>query len=269
MRVKSETGQPRARSYVTHLAASGRYSFSSAEAREAMGGTAVANRHALNRLSKQRMIASPARGFYVVVPPEYQSLGCLPADQFIPDLMARQGLSYYVALLSAAQYHGAGHHRPQVFQVMLEKNRRPIVCGAIRVSFIARRNLAEIATRQINTPRGTIRVSTPEATALDLVGYPDHAGGLNQVATILSELAEQIDADKLAESARFAPIPWSQRLGFLLDLVGAQDKAKPLAIYVKDHAREATRLIAAASCGDAPRQEVWKVIENAKVEPDA
>lgn len=267
--MKSKNDHLDGRSYITRLAASGRYSFTSAQAQEAMGGTAAAAKLTLNRLAKQGMIASPARGFYVIVPPEYQSLGCLPADQFIPDLMARQGLSYYVGLLSAAQYHGAGHHRPQVFQVMVAKNRRPISCGAVRVSFIARHGVDDVATVPINTARGTIRVSTPESTALDLVGYPDHAGGLDQVATILSELAEQIDARKLADAAQFAPVPWAQRLGYLLDFVGAHGKTKPLAAYVKDHAREATRLLPAASIINASRHKVWKIFENAMVEPDA
>lgn len=257
------------RRYITSLAANGRYSFTSAQAQDAMGGTTAATKLALNRLAKQGMIASPARGFYVIVPPEYQSLGCLPADQFIPDLMARKQLSYYIGLLSAAQYHGAGHHRPQMFQVMLEKNRRDISCGSVRVKFIARQGVAEIATTRFNTARGIIRVSTPEATALDLVGYPDHAGGLDQVATILSELAEQIDAEKLAFAAQSAPVSWAQRLGYLLDFVGAKEKTKPLAAYVKNHAREATRLLPAASIASVSRDNVWKIFENVTVEPDA
>ncbi|MDX2055824.1 MAG: nucleotidyl transferase AbiEii/AbiGii toxin family protein [Polyangiaceae bacterium] len=41
------------------------------------------------------------------MPPEYQALGCLPADQFVPDLVQRLAVPYYVTLLSAAAYHGA------------------------------------------------------------------------------------------------------------------------------------------------------------------
>lgn len=78
----------------------------------------------------------PAPGFYVIVPPEYRSSGCLPADQLIPAVMERLGLPYYAGLLSAAQYHGAAHHRPQEFQVMLAKARRAIRCGQLRVAFM-------------------------------------------------------------------------------------------------------------------------------------
>ena len=86
-----------ARDFVIALAARGQYLFSSADARKAMGVSADAAKVALNRLGKQGLVASPGRGFYVIVPPEYRSLGCLPAEQFIPELMKRQGLPYYVA----------------------------------------------------------------------------------------------------------------------------------------------------------------------------
>ena len=75
-----------------------------------------------------------------------------------------------------------------VFQTILADNRPEIRCGRVRVEFVARKNIAEIPTMQKNTMRGVLRVSTPEATAFDLVGYAGHAGGLSNVATVLSEI---------------------------------------------------------------------------------
>jgi len=72
--------------------------------------------------------------------------GCLPAEQFIPSLMARRGL-VYAGLLSAAQYHGAAEHRPKASQVIVEMNRRPIECGAVRAAFVARKRLVEVHAR--------------------------------------------------------------------------------------------------------------------------
>lgn len=263
-----ETDRRRARDYVASLAASGRYDFTSDEARQALGVSADAAKLALNRLARQKLVASPARGFYVVVPPEYRALGCLPADQFIPALMQRLGRSYYAGLLSAAQYHGAAHHRPQAFQVLLERARRPIRCGQVRVDFVVRRNLKDVATQSFNTPRGTIRVSTSEATAVDLVGYERRIGGLDHVATVLSELAERIDPQKLAAAAATAPVTWAQRLGYLLEAVGAGDKAANLRTYVKHSARESVSLLPGAPHERAARDRDWKVIINAAVEPE-
>ena len=173
--------------------------------RSALGVSSAASKLALGRLNKQRKVASPARGFYVIVPPEYRSLGCLPADQFIPALMEYRKLRYYAALLSAAQYHGAAQHRPQEFQVALARNRGSIACGAVRASFIARHRIHAVSLQPFNTPRGTVQVSTPEATAVDLVGYERPAGGLDNVATVLSELAEHLDPERLLAAAQTAP----------------------------------------------------------------
>jgi predicted transcriptional regulator of viral defense system len=258
----------RARDFIAGLAAGGRYHFSSVDAQEALGVSPTAAKLALNRLSKQQLITSPARGFYVIVPPEYRSLKSLPADQFIPALMQKLGLIYYAGLLSAAQYHGAAHHRPQEFQVMVAKSRRAIVSGAVRVSFIVHKNVDRIPVQDFNTPRGTVRVSTPEATAVDLVGYPGHIGGLDQAATILSELAEKLDPEKLAMAARNAPMPWAQRLGYLLEKFGGGDRVGSLKSYVRQHATQTALLLPTAPRENAIRNDDWKLTINAEVEPE-
>ena len=266
--MKSTEGHITAKDLIETLASKGRYSFTSEEAREALKVTSDASRLALNRLARQGLLASPARGFYVIIPPEYRSLGCLPAEQFIPDLMKNKSLSYYAGLLTAAQYYGAAHQRPQEFQVFVQKNRRPIRCGKVRVKFIARKNIDDVAVRKFNTSRGELRVSTPEATALDLAGYPEHVGGLDQVATILSELADEIDASALAAAAATAPITWVQRLGYMLELVEAENTAAGIKEYVYGRAREYTMLIPGRKCDAGQRLQDWKLIENAELEPD-
>jgi len=260
---------PRARDYITDLAASGRYHFAAEEMRKALGVSADAAKLSLYRLGKRGLVASPARGFYIIVPPEYKRLGSLPADQFLPALMDWRKTRYYAGLLSAAQFHGAAHHRPQEFQVMVEKNQRPIECGSVRVSFIARKKIRAVPVQSFNTPRGTISVSTVEATAVDLAGYPQHAGGLDQVATILVELAEKIDPKLLTAAAQTAPLPWAQRLGYLLEQVDAKEKASLLKSYVQENARDWTALVPGASRARARRADDWLLYVNAEVEPEA
>lgn len=259
---------PRTGDYIASLASGGRYHFAADELRVALGISPEAAKLALQRLAKKGLVAQPARGFYVIVPPEYRSLGCLPADQFIPALMERLKLSYYAGLLSAAQYHGAAHHRPQEFQVVLGKNRRRIVCGSVRVAFIARKRVTDVPTTTFNTPRGTIRVSTAEATAIDLVGYEHHVGGLDQVATILGELAENIDPSRLVEAAKTAPMSWAQRLGYLLELVDAGEHAKELKAYVWSAAKDAVPLLPSAPHENASKAADWRLYVNADVEAE-
>ena len=261
--------RPRARNVIAGLAARGQYHFTSSEFRSALGVSGAAARQALHRLAASGEIASPARGFYVIVPPEYRRLGCLPADQFIPALMVHRNLYYYAGLLSAAQYHGAAHHRPQEFQVVLERNRPSIACGSVKVTFVARRSVAAVPVRRFNNPRGTILVSTVEATAVDLVGYMHRAGGVDRVVGVLSELYEDMDPERLVEAARTASIAWAQRLGYLLEYVNAGDKVALLKEHVGQRARNFTKLLPGTSADNAPRSRDWRLYVNASIETEA
>ncbi len=248
--------------------ASGRYHFSAANARAALGLPATAANSALYRLKKQGLIGSPGRGFYVVIPPEYRGLGCLPADQFVPALMEREGRSYYAGLLTAAQYHGAAHQRPQAFQVFVTKRRRGLSCGRVRVTFLQRKGLGRVPTESVNTPRGTLRLSTPAATAIDLLGYSKQSGGLDHVVQVLAELAEQIRPEDLPGAAATAPIAWAQRLGYVLESVVGSKLVAHLKEYVRDRAPESTALLPSAPHDTSERDTAWRLWVNASVEPE-
>ena len=250
------------------LTSQGRYSFTSEEARQSLGGSPDAVKQALHRLAGRGALASPARGFYVIIPPEYRVLGCLPAEQFIPELMRLRGWAYYAGLLTAAQYHGAAHQRPQEFQVFLQKSHRPLHCGKVQVRFLAKKNISDVPLQKCNTARGELWVSTPEATAIDLAGYPEQAGGYGQVITVLAELAGEIDASALAEAAKSAPITWIQRLGYLLELTDSGEAAVDIKRYIRENAHEYTRLIPGKKEASGPRLPDWKVIVNAHLESD-
>lgn len=254
--------------FISILASQGRYHFTTREAAQALNTSETAVRAAVRRLKRKNRIASPYSGFYVIVPPEYQRLGCLPPEQFIPQLMQHLGRAYYVGLISAARYHGAAHQQPLVFQVIVQKNRPEITCGEVHVRFVARHNADKVPTIAFNTPRGRVDVSTPEATAFDLIGYPDHAGGLDNVAAALDELMTEVDPGRLVAVASLSPVPWAQRLGYVLSLSGSTDCADELARYVERSPHETVPLDPRRDISGAPRDSRWKIIVNVKVEPE-
>jgi predicted transcriptional regulator of viral defense system len=100
------------------------------------------------------------------------------------------------------------------------------------------------------------------------VGYAGHCAGLDNVATVLSELAEKIDAGKLRKIAELSPIAWVQRLGYLMELVGAKDKADGLADYVALKRPVRTPLAPALKSIGAKMDSRWRVFINTRVEPD-
>ena len=228
----------------------------------------VAFEAAARRLKKQGRLATPRRGFFVIVPAEYRAAGCTPASWFIHDLMRFLGQPYYVGLLSAAALHGAAHQQPMVFQVLTDRPTRGGRAGRVRIEFHMSRSIDDAPVVLVQTETGSMRVSTPEVTAYDLVRFPAAAGHLNNVATVLGELAEKLDAAKLAELAPTYSAPDVQRLGYLLDLVGQQDIAEPLAKALEQRRRRPVLLAPGEDRSGEPPDDRWRVIPNATVEAD-
>lgn len=125
---------------------------------------------------------------------------------------------YYVGLLSAAAAHGASHQAVMEFQVVTDKLLSDIEAGRSRITFSFRKDMGGVSAgiEERKTPSGYMKLSSPELTALDLVRYPHSSTGLDNIATVLSELAERLQPDKLAVLSSAFEKAVVQRLGHLL-----------------------------------------------------
>lgn len=254
------------------LLARGRHWVTTEEAAELLGIPPNHVSPTLARWRQKSLLFSPTKGVYVPIPSEYRSWGTVPASHFIDALMVHLGHAYYVGLLSAAEAHGFAHQRPQVFQVMTPARLRDRSFGRVRVSFITS---AEVPNRPVvtkNTPTGTMRLSTREGTALDLVSVPLRSGGLSNVATILGEMVQDdaLDLAKLADLASRYPRAVAQRTGWLLEHVSPLVGRSPDLAALRDVAATRSTAAALASYGPhrGPIDERWNVIVNTPVEPD-
>ena len=223
---------------------------------------------ALKRLVDAGEIFSPARGFYVVIPAQYRSWGAVPAAWFVDPMMKHLDRAYYVGLLSAAEQLGAAHQRPQAFQVITDKYLPDRAFGRVRMQFLVNKHAGELPTTAVNNPTGTMRVSTPAVTALDLANRPLDSGGLDNVATVLIELLQQHpieDAALMAVSERY-PSGSVRRLGYLLEAFADVQLDELLG-----HADPSNREPALLDPSGPRRGHVdprWNIRLNADVEPD-
>jgi predicted transcriptional regulator of viral defense system len=255
---------PSASDYVADLVAHGKYHFTTEEAVAALGESISRVRAALRRLKAKGELVDPHRSFHVILPPDHRSFGCPPPTDFVPPLMQHLHEPYYVALLSAAELYGAVHGQ-NVFQVMARLNRQPIDCGKSRVQFVMRKDLDRTPLLERDTAGGALRVASPEATALELVGYADRCGGLEHVADVLSELVDRLDPERLIAVAPLSPIVWTQRLGYLLDVTDHRELANVLVPVVKDLAHDFAPLVRARPKSGARRLPRWKLALNGSV----
>ena len=249
--------------------ATGRYVLLRDQALEALGISDEALKKAVQRLVAKRRLAVPRRGFFIIVPMEYRDAGAPPPAWFIDDLMKFCGQPYYVGLLSAAALHGAAHHQPQEFQVMTNKQLRSAVAGRASLRFFRKRHVEHVPTMEMKTETGTMRVSTPEATALDLLLYLAGAGHLGNVATVLGELAEKMDGQRLVETAKLdGELSNAQRLGHILDRVGAGHLGVALAAWIAERRPRFVPLRSDRSAHQAAKDIRWHVLVNESLESE-
>lgn len=252
--------------FVEDLQARGRYTFSDADARSALALSDVALANALRRLRQSGRIVSPRRGFHVIVPTEYRSAGAPPPPWFIDDLMSYIGQPYYVGLLSAAAVHGASHEQSMAFQVVTDRPTRRAVAGRARIEFHASSIVGGTPCVDVPTDTDSMRVSTPEATAFDLVRFARACGGWGNVASVLTELAERLDGARLDALAEAYRTPDIQRLGFLLDAAGHPRLADPLLRALGSRRFRPVLLAVDEPQGEAVSTVPWRIVPNVDLE---
>jgi predicted transcriptional regulator of viral defense system len=218
------------RGYILKLQSEGRISFTSEEASTALGIKHSAFQKSAARLQKKGLLLNPRHGFHVIVPPQYHSWEAPPPSWYIDDLMRHEGRVYYVGLLKAAEIHGATHHAVMEFQVVTDKQLSKIRAGRSFIAFYFRKNMAAVleGVESHKTDTGSMKISSAELTALDLLRYLHVVGGIDSVATILTDLGSRLDASKLARLALHFERTTIQRLGYLLDRLGYPASAEAL-----------------------------------------
>jgi predicted transcriptional regulator of viral defense system len=247
----------------------GRYTFTKEEAQRVTGLRVSGFKVAAWRLMQAKRIVGVRRGFYVTVPVEYRASGILPPDWFIGDLMKFLGQPYYIGLLSAAELHGAAHQRPQAFHVITSKPTREVEVAGLRIRFFKKANVSVTPQVKKRTFTGDIAVSTPAATALDLVVYQRSIGGLDRVLTVLQELGESIEpASLIATVQADQRLPYVQRLGWLLDRAGHERLTGTTQEWLAQHRTKPVALAPSLPSKGFPRDAKWNVIVNTEVESD-
>ncbi|PWU16812.1 MAG: hypothetical protein C5B49_10020 [Bdellovibrio sp.] len=262
--------------FIETLQDKGCLTFTKVDAQKVLPLSQIAFNRAAERLIGKRRLIHPSRGFFVIVPAEFRSAGAPPVSWFINDLMKFQGQPYYVGLLSAAAYFGAAHQSPQEYQVVTNRPLRPIRAGRAKINFLTKKWLERTQIQAIRTPFGDIQVSTPEATAFDLLQYANRSGHLSNVATVLIELAEKLDPIRLRAAAQASgEITAAQRVGYLLDTFATDaengkltrelhswlEKCNPTFTYLRPNWKS-------PPFKRPTRNNRWRLIINESVEPD-
>lgn len=257
----------------------GRATFSRDDAATAIDLSREALTAALTRLVKRKRLASPRKGFFLILRPEDQTAGAPDPAQWIDPLMHAAGLDYRVSLLRAAATHGSSHQAAMVFQVIVPRQLRSFELGRHRIEFIyqapgsfAKANQRDALDR-IKTSAGYAHVAGVELTLLDCTRYFHKAGGLSGVAQIAKDIGSKADPRKLETLAAAYESSCVRRLGYLLERVGHDRQAKRLEPFARKAKTTvpldpSVKAISSVLSMPADKDSRWKLLINEQVEVD-
>jgi len=185
------------------------------------------------------------------------------------------GKEYYIALLSAAVLQGATHQRPmELFIISNSRILRKKQKEDVKINFVTKKHIPIQYITQVMTNSGYVNISCPELTAFDLIIYEKSVGGINRVATVLSELSEVMNFENISEEfLKSLNVAIIQRLGYLLDLLDCESlsnelfkKSKNAGIKFRKY--PLSTLSEKKYLSDFQTNDKWKIILNEKINID-
>lgn len=265
--------------YLDKQLSRGRAYFSREEGLAALGLSLKAFSAAAARLAKKHRLASPRRGFFLILRPEDRGAGAPNPVRWIDPLMKYLSLDYRISLLRAAAFHGSSHQAAMVFQVVVPRQLRTFDIGRHRLRFVYQAPRAFAKTNnpqwlaQIKSEAGFAKIAGVELTLLDSARYFHEAAGINGVAQMAKDLGSHADPRKLAKAAVHYENSSVRRLGYLLDCAGHAQQANALEPF----AREAKSMklldpsvkpLSESLVALHEKNAKWKLIINESVEID-
>jgi hypothetical protein len=248
-------------SFIEQRLAVGRVSFSLADLVKETGLSVIAAKRQLLRLDHIVRV-SPRQPFFLILSPEHRAVGAPPVTWWLHDYFQWSKQPYYLALQSAASSFGANPQALQVTQVMTKIPRRSLEIGRVHVQFFVKQTVEQTPMQPLANAFAPLQVSTPEATAFDLIRYAARIGGIGRAAETIVPLLPLLRATELRRVLKIENEPaTAQRLGFVLEKL----RAPKLAKVVKEWLPSAPALIPLIPGlrGDAPEIKRWSILNNA------
>lgn len=226
---------------------------------------------ALWRLQSQGKIISPARGFFVSVGIPYRKVGTPPPTWYVDSWMKFRKIPYYVGLLSAAAFHGSSHHAVMETQVIVPRPVPEQEIGSARFRFFVKGSVEKTPRIVRDTPAGTVEISTASATLIDLVTYAGRIGGINGVASVISELTDSVTLKEFNSCLKTMPVTQAdlQRAGFLLERLSFDRLAAEVGAFLKGCDLHLVPLSCTNPEREAPKSARWSIIENETIEVES
>lgn len=257
--------------YIKQLLSFEEYSFSLDEIRRETGKSNVSVRRELDRLTEKGEIVNLRKGFYLIITPRYSSAQKLPIQLYSEKLFKYLDRNYYIALFSAAKFHGASHQQVQRDYIITEQPKyNDISKNTIDIRFFTTSKWSGKNIHLKKSDAGIYKVSSPTLTIVDLIHHQTKLGGINRMLATIEELAEELTETDIVELLDWYPHKSTlQRFGFLLEELGINEEFQEL-IFKQLRMSKFFPVLLSPKPNEKPGavDNKWKVVVNVKLESD-
>ncbi len=257
--------------YIKQLLSYEEYSFSLDELIANIHKSETSIKSELSRLIAKKEIVNLRKGFYLIITPRYSSAQKLPIQLYCEKLFKYLDRNYYVALFSAAKFHGASHQQVHKDYIITEKPKfNDISKSTIDIRFFTTSNWSDKNIQIKKSDAGPYKVSSPALTIVDLIHYQTKLGGINRMLAVIEELSEELSEFDLVELLSWYPNKSTlQRFGFLLEELGTKEDFQEL-IFMSLKSTNFFPVLLGPKSNEKPGavNNRWKVAINIKLESD-
>lgn len=257
--------------YIKQLLSHEEYSFSLDELTANLQKSETSIKSELSRLIAKKEIVNLRKGFYLIITPRYSSAQKLPVQLYCAKLFKYLNRNYYVALFSAAKFHGASHQQVQRDYIINEKPKfNDISKSTIDIRFFTISNWSDKNIQIKKSDAGLFNVSSPALTIVDLIHHQTKLGGINRILAIIEELSEELNEPDLDELLSWYPNKSTlQRFGFLLEELKIYEDFQEL-IFRNLKTSDFFPVLLSPKTAEKPGavNNRWKVAVNTKLESD-
>ena len=146
---------------------------------------------------------------------------------------------------------------------MTDRPCRAIKVGRVQVRFFVKRDIERTPTQQLAQAPAPLCISTPEATAFDLIRYAARIGGIERAAETIAPLLPKLRVRELKRVLNAENEPAiAQRLGFVLEAKGAKKLADAVYDWLPDKLITVPLSPIKGERRNFPVVERWQVLNN-------
>jgi predicted transcriptional regulator of viral defense system len=211
------------------------------------------------------------KGFYLIIIPRYFSSKKIPIQLYCEKLFNYLERQYYLALFTAAKFHGASHQQIQRDYVITEKPKLiDISKNNIDIRFFTTNKWPDKNIHTRKSDAGYFKIASPALTVVDLIHHQNKLGGINRVLSVIEELTEETKEADLNELLNWYPYKSTlQRSGFLLEEIGGNEELKEM-IFERLKLTKLYPVLLSPKTDEKPGSvsNKWKVDVNVNIESD-